>query len=108
MAQNIVKGEMKMEREFEHRLTEVEERSKSNTHRIDEVEHRQDDLDKLVTTVALLAEREQKVEGSVEEIKQDVKSLTTKSAKRWDNLVNQIISILAAAVIGYVIAQIGF
>ena len=97
-----------MEREFEHRLTEVEERSKSNTHRIDEVEHRQDDLDKLVTTVALLAEREQKVEGSVEEIKQDVKSLTTKSAKRWDNLVNQIISILAAAVIGYVIAQIGF
>ena len=97
-----------MEREFEHRLTEVEERSKSNTHRIDEVEHRQDDLDKLVTTVALLAEREQKVEGSVEDIKQDVKSLITKSAKRWDNLVNQIISILAAAVVGYVIAQIGF
>lgn len=97
-----------MEREFEHRMTEVEERSKSNTHRLDDMEHRQDDLDKLVTTVALLAEREQKVEGSVEEIKQDVKSLTTKSAKRWDNLVNQIISILAAAVVGYVIAQIGF
>lgn len=97
-----------MEREFEHRLTEVEERSKSNTHRLDDMEHRQDDLDKLVTTVALLAEREQKVEGSVEEIKQDVKSLTTKSAKRWDNLVNQIISILAAAIIGYVIAQFGF
>lgn len=97
-----------MEREFEHRLTEVEERSKSNTHRLDDVEHKQNDLDKLVTTVALLAEREQKVEGSVEEIKKDVKSLTAKSANRWDNLVSQVITILVAAVVGYIIAQFGF
>lgn len=97
-----------MEREFEHRLTEVEERSKSNTHRLDDMEHRQDDLDKLVTTVALLAEREQNIEGSVEEIKTVVKILTSKSANRWDNLVNQAIGILAAAVIGYIIAHFGF
>ena len=30
-----------MEKELEHRLTEVEERSKSNKHRLDEVEKRQ-------------------------------------------------------------------
>ena len=108
MAQNRVREEIEMEREFEHRLTEVEERSKSNTHRLDDMEHRQDDLDKLVTTVALLAEREQNIEGSVEEIKTVVKILTSKSANRWDNLVNQAIGILAAAVIGYIIAHFGF
>ena len=54
-----------MEREFEHRLTEVEARSKSNVHRLDEVEKRQDNLDKLASSVAVLAEREQNVAGFI-------------------------------------------
>ena len=96
-----------MEREFEHRLTEVEARSKSNKHRLDEVESRQNDLDKLVSTVAVLAEREKNVESNVEEIKDDVKSLKSKPAKRWENLVTQIITIVVAAVAGFVLAKIG-
>lgn len=96
-----------MEREFEHRLTEVEERSKSNTHRLEEVEQRQNNLDKLATSVAVLAEREKKVEENVEEIKGDVKSLTVKPAKRWENLVSQIITIVVAAVMGFILAKIG-
>lgn len=96
-----------MEREFEHRLTEVEARSKSNKHRLDEVESRQDDLDKLVSTVAVLAEREKNVESNVEEIKDDVKSLKSKPAKRWESLVTQIITILVAAVAGFVLAKLG-
>lgn len=96
-----------MEREFEHRLTEVEERSKSNTHRLDDVEKRQDNLDDLVGTVKVLADREERVEGDVKEIKNDVKSLTGKPAKRWDSLVNQIITIVVAAVAGFIVAKIG-
>lgn len=96
-----------MEREFEHRLTEVEERSKSNTHRLDEMEKRQDNLDELVGTVKVLADREERVEDDVKEIKSDVKSLTGKPAKRWDNLINQIITILVAAVAGFILAKIG-
>lgn len=96
-----------MEKEIEHRLTEVEARSKSNKHRLDEVESRQNDLDKLVSTVAVLAEREKNVESNVEEIKDDVKSLKSKPAKRWENLVTQIITIVVAAVAGFVLAKIG-
>ena len=96
-----------MEKEFEHRLTEVEERSKSNTHRLEDVENRQNNLDKLATSVAVLAEREKNVEANVEEIKGDVKSLTAKPAKRWDNLVSQIITLLVAAVVGFILAKIG-
>lgn len=96
-----------MEKEIEHRLTEVEARSKSNKHRLDEVETRQNDLDKLVSTVAVLAEREKNVESNVEEIKDDVKSLKSKPGKRWENLVTQIITIVVAAVAGFVLAKIG-
>jgi predicted nucleic acid-binding Zn-ribbon protein len=97
-----------MEREFEHRLTEVEDRAKSNTKRLDEVETRQDNLDKLVGTVGILADREKRVEDDVKEIKTDVKSLTSRSGKRWDNLVNQIITILVATIAGFILAKIGF
>jgi predicted nuclease with TOPRIM domain len=96
-----------MEISIEHRLTEVEERSKSNTHRLEDVERRQNNLDKLVATVEVLAVKESNVENDVKEIKSDVKSLASKPAKRWDNLINQIITIVVAAIAGFVLAKIG-
>lgn len=96
-----------MEKEIEHRLTAVEDRSKSNMHRLDKVEKKQEDLSELVGTVKVLVEREETVEADVKEIKTDVKNLTSKPGKRWDNLVNQIISIVIAAVAGFILAKIG-
>lgn len=93
--------------EMEHRMTVVEDRSKGNTRRIEELERRQDNLDDLVSTVKVLATREENVENDVKEIKNDVKILTNKPAKRWDGLVDKIILTIAAAVIGFILAQIG-
>lgn len=96
-----------MDLEHERRLTEVESRSKSNSNRLDEMEKRQDNLDDLVSTVKVLAVREENVENDVKEIKNDVKSIKDKPGKRWDSLVTQIIGILVAAVIGFLLARIG-
>lgn len=96
-----------MDTSYEHRLTEVETRSKSNSHRLDEVERRQDDLGELVSTVKVLAVREENVETDVKEIKSDVKSLTSKSGRRWDGLVDKIIAVAAAAIIGFILAKLG-
>ena len=96
-----------MEREFEHRLTEVEGRSKSNTHRIDEMEKRQDNLDDLVSTVKVLADREERVEDDVKEIKNDVKSIKDKPGKRWDAIVDKVVWAVLAAVIAYFLGRIG-
>ena len=93
--------------EHEERLSKVEERSKANTHRINDLEKRQDNLDELVGTVKVLAVREENVETDVKEIKNDVKSLTGKSGKRWDGLVDKIIMVVAAAVVGFILAKIG-
>ena len=97
-----------MDFEHEKRLTEIEERSKSNSHRIDSLEKRQDNLVELVGTVKVLAVREENVETDVKEIKSDVKSLTGKSGKLWDGMVEKIIMIIVAAVVGFVLAKIGF
>lgn len=93
--------------EHEKRLTQVEERSKSNTKRLDEVENRQDNLDELVSTVKVLAVREENVETDVKEIKVDVKSLTSKPGKRWDSLVDKIILTVASVVLGFFLAHFG-
>jgi predicted nucleic acid-binding Zn-ribbon protein len=95
------------EKDIEHRLTEVEGRSKSNTHRLDEMEKRQDNLDDLASAVKVLAVREETVENDVKEIKNDVKSLTSKPGQRWDSLMDKIIWAVAGAVLAFLLAKIG-
>ena len=96
-----------MDFEHEHRLTEVEELTKSNTHRIDDLERRQDNLDELVSTVKVLAVREENVESDVKEIKTDVKNLADKPAKRWESLVGTVLTTIVAAVVGFLLAKLG-
>ena len=95
------------EMDHEKRLAEVEARSQSNTHRLDNVEKRQNDLEELVSTVKVLAVREEKVESDVKEIKGDVKSLTELPAKRWHGIVDKIITTIVAAVLGFLLARLG-
>lgn len=95
------------EKDIEHRLTEVEGRSKSNTHRLDELERRQDNLDDLVSTVKVLAVREENVENDVKEIKNDVKSIKDKPGQRWDAIVDKVIWAVLAAFIAFFLGRIG-
>ena len=94
--------------EQEHdRLTRVEDRSKSNTHRIESLEKRQNDTEKLVTSVAIIAEKQKDMEGDVKEMKCDVKKLIEKPAKRWDGVVDKIIYTVVGAVVAYLLAKAG-
>ena len=97
-----------MDLEHEKRLTEVEARSKSNAHRLDEVEKAQKDYSELLGTVKVLAIKEQNVENDVKEIKTDVKSLTNKSGKRWEGLIDKIITTIVAIIVGFIFAKVGF
>ena len=96
-----------MEVTIEHRLTSVEDRAKSNTKRLDELEKRQDNLDELVGTVKVLAVREENVENDVKEIKSDVKAMAAKPAKRWEAIVDKAIWAVLGALIVYVLGKIG-
>jgi len=93
--------------ELERRVTAVEDRTKSNTHRLDEMEKRMDDLDRLVTSVEVLATRQETVENDVREIKTDVKALTVKPGKRWEAIVDKVIWAVCAAVIAFLLGRVG-
>lgn len=94
--------------ELEHdKLTKLEERSKSNSHRLDELEIRMKDNEDLVTSVALLAQKQEAIEGDVKEIKNTVKGIAEKPGKRWDNIVDKILLTAIGAIVLYMMAQIG-
>ena len=84
-----------------------EQRSKSNTHRIDKLEEQQKQLSDLVSAVAVLAERQNQIGDDVNSIKRELKSIAEKPAKRWDGIVDKIISTIIAAIMGYALARIG-
>lgn len=96
-----------MDLDHEKRLTAVEERAKSNTHQIDEIKKRQDNLDELVESVAIFAKEQEHIQADVQEIKSDVKALTDKPRKRWDGLVDKAIWAVCAAVIAFLLAKVG-
>ena len=95
------------EQEMAVKLTEVEERSKSNTHRLDKMEKRQDTLDELAKSMARMDERQNNMDGDVKEIKADVKALAEKPAKRWDGLMDKVLWLLVGAAIAALFAQAG-
>ncbi len=82
------------------KLAEIEQWCKSNTHRIDDLEVRQDNLDKLATTMSVMANEQEHIKTDVVEIKSNVKKLMDKPAKYWDTVVGLIISGVAGYVLG--------
>ena len=91
---------MEQKLDYEHRLTQVETR-------VETLEERQDNLDKLVSTVSALAAREERMESDVKEIKADVKALAEKPGKRYDSLVDKVVWAVLAAVIAFLLGRIG-
>lgn len=91
----------------EHRLTAVEDRSKSNTKRIDELEKRTDDAEKLVTSVAIIAEKQNQMDGDIKEMKGDVKRILDKPGKRWDSIVEKVLLTAVTAVVVYMLTHLG-
>ena len=79
------------------RLAETEQRARANTRRIEKLEQQQENLNKLVTAVEVLAAREKGVETDVKEIKADVKTMTQKSGRRWDAMIDRVLYVLIGA-----------
>lgn len=93
--------------ELKIKLTEVEQRAKSNSRRIDKIEERQDNLEKLTDTISVLANEQEHIKSDVGEIKTDVKTLTEKPAKRWDAIVDKVLWAIVGAAVAFALAQIG-
>ena len=91
----------------EHRLTQVEERSKSNTKRIDKLEEQTAAINNLATSMAVMAQKQDETTAAVTAIDGKVTALEQKPAKRWDSLIEKIVWAIVAAVVGFLLAKIG-
>ena len=91
--------------EFERKLEE--ERYSCLLRRVDEIEKRQQDMQELINSVGLLAQRMGTVEGNVKEMRGDLRSLMEKPGKRWDSVVEKSLLVLVGAVVAWILSQVG-
>lgn len=95
------------ELEWERRLCVVEDRSKSNSHRLKAVEDKQDAMTELVQSVAAMAQKQVDMDADLKEIKADVKNITLKPAKRWDNILEKALLAAVGVLVAYIAVQLG-
>lgn len=90
--------------EMAERLVEVEQRSKSNTHRLDAVEKNQEALNSIATSVAVMAEQQKNISEKVDTIDDKVSTLEGKPGKRWESMVDKLLAAAAGAALAWFLA----
>ena len=93
--------------ELKVKIAEIDQRSKSNTHRIDELAEKLDDYGEMVSTIKVLANEQGHIKDDVASIKNTVDSMAEKPGKRWEALLDTVVKIVVGALITYVFTQIG-
>lgn len=96
-----------MDLEHEQRLTEVEGRSKSNSHRIDKLEKQTEAINTLATNMAVMVEKQGEISDKVGNLDEKITTLEAKPAKRWDDLMDKIFWAVCAAVIAFLLGRLG-
>ncbi len=96
-----------MDLEHERRLAACEERSKSNTHRIDKLEETTDALNHLAQNMGIMAEKQKQMVDCVEKLDGKVTALEQKPVKWWDSIVEKAIAVLVTALVTYVLVKVG-
>ena len=98
---------IKMDDGIQAKIAEIEARSKSNTHRIDDLEADNKALHQLATSVEVLATKQEAIEANVSEIKDDVKSLKAIPGGKWEALVKAVLTAIVGALVGFALAHAG-
>lgn len=96
-----------MDLEHERRLTSVEQRSKSNMHRIEKLEGSTEAINRLATSMEVMVSKQEQVAETVEKLDGKVSAIESKPIRRFDGLVDKIVWSVCAAVIAYLLSKIG-
>lgn len=89
------------------KIVEIDQRSKSNTHRIDDLEADNKALHQLATSVEVLATKQETIEANISEIKDDVKSLKAIPGGKWETLVKAVVTAIVGVLVGFALAHAG-
>ena len=89
------------------KLQETTDRSLRNEGRIKKLESENVVLHQLATSVAVMAEQMKGVNKNVATLTGEVEHLKDMPGKRWEKIVETIITVAVGALVGFIIAQIG-
>lgn len=95
------------EKHIEHRLTEVEQRSKSNTKRLDKLEENTEAINRMAISIEKMAVKQEDMNGSINKLSSDVETLKAEPGKRWKFVVEKAVYFAVAAIMGFVLARFG-
>lgn len=96
-----------MSREDIELLKEIEQRSKSNTKRLDDHDKKIEDLSNVYIALTKTNDKVENIETDVKGIKSDIKEIKDKPGKRLEQIIGYILSALFCGLVGYVLAKIG-
>ena len=88
-------------------LQETKDRSLRNEGRIRKLEEEHEALHQLATSVAVLAEKMDSMNRSVDTLTTKVESLEEEPANKWRFVVEKVIYCVVAAVVGFLLANAG-
>lgn len=98
---------------MEHRLTEVEQRSKSNSHRIDKLEPLVEEIHTMSNTMVQLVQEVKHTNEAVSTIDKKVDRMDSRvdemekaPAKKWDRVKDKLLDLVLGAMVGFLIAGI--
>lgn len=98
---------MEQKLDMEHRMTVVEDRCKSNTHRLDKLEESTEAINRLAVSMEKMSVTQENMSKSVDKLTTDVETLKAEPGKRWKFVVEKAIYFVVAAVVGFALAKIG-
>ena len=85
-------------------LAKMEQRSRSNTRRIDKLEQSTDALTRLATSVEVMATKQDSMADTLDRLDGKVETLEGKPAKRWESLVEKALLVLAGAFAAWLVS----
>lgn len=98
------------ETEMEHRLTEVEARAKSNTHRIDKLERVTEEIHTMSNTMIQLVEEVKHTNETVSSLDQKVEKMDSRvddmesaPGKEWSNAKRALVSAVTGGIVTFLI-----
>lgn len=96
------------------KVAELDQRSKSNTRRIDKLEQSTDALHELTIAVREMVLKQDYTKASIDDLDKKVDGidsrideLESKPGKRWEKAVVTILTTVVAAIVGFLLARIG-
>ena len=89
------------------KLAQVEDRAKSNTHRLEKLEEGHETLCELASTMRVMAEKQNHMADTVDKLDGKVEALESKPGKRWDGVVEKALLVVVGAIVAWLLGQLG-